>query len=62
MISRVRRYGSPRLVMCPRRVLPPVEYCRGTSPSQAANCRPFLKSWPLPTLAMIAEALKGPMP
>ena len=47
MTSRVLKYGSPRLVMCPSRVLPPVEYWRGTRPSQAANCRPFLKSRPL---------------
>ena len=56
------RYASPRLVICPSRVLPPVEYCRGTSPSQAANCRPFLKSRPLPTVATRAEAVIGPMP
>jgi len=34
MISSVRRYGSPCAVMCPSRVLPPVEYCLGVSPSQ----------------------------
>ena len=62
MTSRVLRYGSPRLVMCPSRVLPPLEYWRGTSPSQAANWRPFLKSWPLPTVATKADAVMGPMP
>ena len=35
-----RKYGSPFLVMRPRRLLPPVECCLGTSPSQAARCRP----------------------
>jgi hypothetical protein len=36
----VRRYGSPRRVIWPNRVLPPLEYCRDISPSRAANCRP----------------------
>ena len=53
MMSRVRRYASPCAVMRPRRVLPPVERWRGTSPSQAANCRPFLNSWPPVTLAWL---------
>ncbi len=38
----------PRLLMPIKRALPPVEYCLGTSPSQAANSRPFRKAAPLP--------------
>ena len=34
------RYRSPILVMCPRRSFPPLEFCEGVSPSQAANSRP----------------------
>src|SRR5690554_7104101 len=41
-INNVRRYLSPRLVILPNRGLPPVEYCRGTRPSQAAKCLPLL--------------------
>src|SRR5919206_3191214 len=37
--SRVRISRSPVFVIRPRRVLPPVERCRGTSPSQAAKWR-----------------------
>jgi hypothetical protein len=62
MTSSVLKYGSPRLVMCPSRVLPPVEYWRRTRPSQAAKCGPFLKSRPWPTVATRAEAVMGPMP
>lgn len=32
-----RRYLSPILVMRPNRSLPPLELCRGVSPSRAAN-------------------------
>ena len=38
-INNVRRYLSPCLVILPSRGLPPVEYCLGTNPSQAAKCR-----------------------
>jgi len=48
--------------MCPRRGLPPVEYWLGVSPIQAANCRPFLNSRALPTVATMASAVVGPMP
>ena len=40
-ISNVRRYASPRLLMPNSTVLPPVDSCLGTKPSQAASCRPF---------------------
>ncbi len=35
-----RKYRSPILVIRPRRSLPPLEFCEGVSPSQAANSRP----------------------
>src|SRR3954447_8687319 len=44
------------------RSLPPLEFCRGTSPSHAANWRPFLKADGLETEAAIAEAVIEPMP
>src|SRR4051812_43656923 len=44
------------------RSLPPLECCRGTSPSHAANWRPFLNADGSGTVAAIAEAVIGPMP
>src|SRR4051794_31907800 len=44
------------------RSLPPLEFCRGTSPSHAANWRPFLKTEGSGTVAAIAEAVIGPTP
>ena len=41
--------------MRPRRVLPPELYWPGTRPSQAASCRPFLKSRALPIVATSAR-------
>src|SRR5882757_2365745 len=60
--SRVRRYASPRLVMCPKRALPPVEYCRGTRPSQAANCRALVNRPISTTVAATSDAVIGPIP
>ena len=40
----MRRYGSPALVMRPRRCSPPELYCPVTRPSQADNWRPHLNS------------------
>src|SRR6516165_7861340 len=34
LIRRRRKYWLPRLDIPPRRCLPPVEFCRGTRPSQ----------------------------
>ena len=34
------RYLSPRFDIRPSRSLPPLEFCLGTRPSQAASCRP----------------------
>ena len=48
--------------MSPSTGFPPVENCRGTRPSQAANCRPFLNSFASPTLATTALAVTGPTP
>jgi hypothetical protein len=42
--------------------LPPVEFCRGTRPSQAANSRPLRKPLGSVTVAAIAVAMIGPMP
>jgi len=48
--------------MRPNRILPPVVYCRGVNPSQAANWRPFLNCLGSPTLASSAVAVMAPMP
>src|SRR5215469_4235207 len=59
-ISSVRRYLLPRLEMRPRIDRPPVLYCRGTSPSQAAKSRPRSKASPLPIAATMAVEISGP--
>jgi hypothetical protein len=46
-----RRYRSPCVVIPPSRSFPPLEFCRGTSPIQAARFRPDLKA----STASIAE-------
>src|SRR5262249_23559906 len=61
IISR-RKYWLPRLEILPRRVLPPVEFCRGTRPSHAANSRPLRNAVGSTTVAAIAVAMIGPMP
>jgi hypothetical protein len=43
-------------------VFPPVEYYRGTTPSQAAKSRPLRKAAPLPMAATMAVATIGPIP
>src|SRR5262249_26052753 len=43
LIRSRRKYWLPRLDIPPRRCLPPVEFCRGTRSSQAANSRPLRK-------------------
>ena len=57
-----RRYLFLRLLVPVSCCLPPVECSPGTTPSQAANPRPFLKAAPLPMAAIVAVAIKGPMP
>src|SRR5210317_345786 len=37
----LRRYRSPRLLIPNRRLLPPLLYCLGTNPRDAAACRPL---------------------
>src|SRR5437773_11017878 len=48
--------------MPPSRVFPPVEFCRGTKPSQAANSRPERNTFGSATVVAIAVAMIGPMP
>src|SRR5258708_39754278 len=62
LTSRRRRKLSPRLLIPPRRALPPVEFCRCTSPSQAANSLPLQHMLGSATLAAIAVANDGPTP
>ena len=50
-IKSVRKYRSPRLLIPNNRDLPPLDLCLGTSPSHAANWRPFLKQDWSPTAA-----------
>src|SRR6185436_1944311 len=62
LIRSRRKYWLPRLDMPPNRFLPPVEFCRGTRPSHAANSRPLRKPLGSATIAAIAVAIMGPMP
>jgi hypothetical protein len=55
-------YRSPRLEIPGSRALPPLDRGLGTSPSQAADSRPFLKQLRSPTAATSAVAVTGPMP
>src|SRR5215469_7877510 len=61
-ISRLRIYLSPRLLVRPSRSLPPLEFCRGVIPSQAANSRPDRNSDGSATVAAIALAPMMPIP
>src|SRR5262245_66318076 len=56
LIRRRRKYGLPRLDIPPRRCLPPVEFCRGTRPSQAANSSPLRK--PLGSTTVASRAVE----
>jgi hypothetical protein len=58
----VRTLTSPRLLFPSSVDLPPVEFCLGTSPSQAASSRPFFKAWMSPIAASRTVAVIGPMP
>ena len=60
--QRCRRYRSPCLVMPPNFSLPPLEFCRGTSPIQAARALPDLKAVGSGTVATMALASTGPTP
>src|SRR6187401_1629747 len=48
--------------MAPSFCLPPVDFCNGVSPSQAAKSRPARKPSGAGTRAVIAVAAIGPMP
>src|SRR6516162_5480122 len=52
----------PRLLMPYSLALPPVEYCRGTTPTQAAKSRPLRNAAPLPMAATVAVETSGPKP
>src|SRR6266568_3084024 len=52
----------PRLLMPNSFCSPPVEYCRGTTPTQAAKSRPRRKAAPLPITATVAVETSGPKP
>src|SRR3954452_13279357 len=62
LIRSRRKYWLPRLDMPPNRFLPPVEFCRGTRPSHAANSRPRRNPLGSATIAATAVAIMGPMP
>ena len=55
-----RKYRLPCFEILPRRSLPPVECCLGTSPIQAAKLRPDENSFQSPTSATRAVATSGP--
>ena len=61
-ISNRRSVRSPRLEMAPSFCLPPVDFCNGVSPSQAAKSRPVRNPSGAGTRAGIAVAALGPMP
>ena len=52
----------PRLVILPKLLLPPLEFCFGVKPSHAANCAPFLNCLKSPTVATTADAVIDPTP
>jgi hypothetical protein len=58
----LRRYEFLRLLMPSNFCLPPVEYSRGTIPTQAARSFPRRKLAPLPIAATKAVAVTGPTP
>ena len=53
---------SPCFEMAPSFCLPPVDFCSGVSPSQAAKSRPVPKFSGAGTRAVIAAAAIGPTP
>ena len=53
---------SPRFEIAPSFCLPPVDFCSGVSPSQAAKSRPVRKFSAAGTSAVIAVAAIGPTP
>src|SRR3954462_5103992 len=61
-MSKRRMVRSPIFEIAPSLCLPPVDFCRGVSPSQAAKSRPARKPSGAGTRAVIAVAAIGPMP
>src|SRR5690349_22263192 len=61
-MSKRRMVRSPIVEIAPSFCLPPVDFCRGVSPSQAAKSRPARKPSGAGTRAVIAVAAIGPMP
>ena len=59
-MSKRRMVRSPRFDTAPSFCLPPVDFCRGVSPSQAAKSRPARKFSAAGTSAVIAVAVIGP--
>src|SRR6516162_3884925 len=62
MINSRRIVRSPRLETAPSFGLPPVDFCSGVSPSQAAKSRPAGNPSAAGTSAVIAVAVIGPTP
>lgn len=58
----IRKYRLPRLDIRPRTARPPVLYCLGTKPTQAAKSRPRSNASPCPIAATIAVDIIGPIP
>ncbi len=56
------RYRSPCLDIPPKRTLSPLEFCFGTRPGQAANCRPERNCPGSLAVATIAVAVITPTP
>ena len=59
--GKLGQLSEARVDIPPRRCLPPVEFCRGTKPSQAANSRPLRKPLGSTTVAAMALAMIGPI-
>src|SRR6516162_4616972 len=62
MINRRRIVRSPRFETAPSFCLPPVDFCSGVSPSQAAKSRPAGNPSAAGTSAVIAVEAIGPTP
>ena len=62
MISKRRIVRSPRFETAPSFCLPPVDFCSGVSPSQAAKSRPAANPSAAGTNAVIAVEAIGPTP
>src|SRR5215213_4215752 len=62
MMSKRRIVRSPIFEVAPSRCLPPVDFCNGVRPSQAAKSRPDLNVSAAGASATIAVAVIGPTP